>query len=50
VLEIFNFRQSFSIRKYKKTHLHHYKIPRKKLKTHEEKEQVEDPGREVCPT
>jgi hypothetical protein len=29
--------KSFSTRKYKKTHLHHYRSPRKKLKTQEEK-------------
>jgi hypothetical protein len=40
-LEICNFGQSFSTRKYKKTHLHHYKKPQ---------EEVEDPGREVGPT
>ena len=37
VLEICNFEQSFSTRKYKKTHLHHYKSPKKKLETQEEK-------------
>ena len=37
LLEIFNFEQSFSTRKYKKTHLHHYRSPMKKLKAQEEK-------------
>jgi hypothetical protein len=37
LLEICNFGQSFSTRKYKKTHLHHYRSSRKKLKTQEEK-------------
>ena len=37
MLEICNFGKSFSTRKYKKTHLHHYRSPRKKLETQEEK-------------
>jgi hypothetical protein len=37
ILEICNLGQSFSTRKYKKIHLHHYRSPRKKLKTQEEK-------------
>jgi hypothetical protein len=37
VLEICNFGQSFSTREYKKTHLHHYRSPKKKFKTQEEK-------------
>jgi hypothetical protein len=41
LLEIFNFGLSFSTRKYKKTHLYHYKKPQ---------EEIEDPGREVDPT
>jgi hypothetical protein len=36
IVGICNFGQSFSTRKYKKTHLHHYRSPRKKLKTQEE--------------
>jgi hypothetical protein len=35
-VEVLHFGQSFSIRKYKKTHLYHYISPKKKLKTQEE--------------
>jgi hypothetical protein len=37
MLEICNFEQSISTRKYKKTHIHYYRSLRKKLETQEEK-------------
>ena len=44
LLEICNFGQSFSTRKYKKTHLHHYRIPRKRIRPRRKNNnKIEDP-------